>query len=64
MIFSANPIYDLNYRFETGVSLIGNDGKAIIFTAYEHFADDLSMPYPQPSNVYQVGLRLNGRIFN
>lgn len=60
----VNPVYFIrdkpfktNLRMETGGGLPGKRGSFELFAAFEHFFDDMSRPYPLPSNVFSVGIR-------
>lgn len=52
-----------NFRFETGVSIGGKAGNFELFGGYEYFFDDMSRPYPLPSQVLSVGIRGRSKDF-
>lgn len=59
-----NPVYFIrdkplknNLRMEVGGELPGKRGSFELFAAFEYFFDDMSRPYPLPSNVISVGIR-------
>lgn len=53
----------VNYRLEGGLSFLGDQAVGSFFIAYEHYFDDTSRPYPQPSSVLYIGLRANSKTF-
>lgn len=65
-----NPVYFIkdapfksNARLELGGGMPGKKGNFEIFTAFEHFFDDMSRPYPLPSDVFSVGIRGRSAVF-
>lgn len=59
-----NPVYFIeddpwksNSRIELGVGIKGVKGDFEFFSGYESFFDDMSRPFPLPSNVITVGIR-------
>jgi hypothetical protein len=59
-----NPVYFIedapfknNFRLEAGGAALGEKGNFELFAAYEYFFDDMSRPYPLPSNVVSIGIR-------
>ncbi len=59
-----NPVYFIkddpwksNSRIEIGAGVKGGKGNFELFAGYESFFDDMSRPYPLPSNVLSVGIR-------
>lgn len=55
--FIQDAPFKTNMRMEAGAGLPGRKGSFELFTAYEHFFDDMSRPYPLPSDVISVGIR-------
>jgi hypothetical protein len=55
--FTEDAPFKHNFRLETGLSIGGRVGSFELFGAYEYFFDDMSRPYPLPSQVLSVGIR-------
>jgi hypothetical protein len=62
VLFEGHP-NQINYRAETGISLLGEKAGISLFAAYERFFDDTSRPFPLTSNVLSVGIRGMGLDF-
>lgn len=56
-VFFRDHQNQINYRTEFGLSATGEKARVSLFLAYERFFDDVSRPFPQPSEVFFIGLR-------